>query len=197
MRFSIGKTKIHITFFFAAGMVLFSVWQGGTAALCVLSAALLHECTHLFCLYLCKAAPSELTVGLFGMRLSDEAVRLLPYKKELLCTLSAPLMNLLLAVVLLPFLQHGALVQTLFAMHFSLGIFNLLPFRCLDGGRSLLCLLYCFYPQVKAERVMHAVEWIFFLLFLLFLAVYFFTVRFEPSALVFLFYLAFLLFFRK
>ncbi len=197
MRFSIGKTKIHITFFFAAGMVLFSVWQGGTAALCVLSAALLHECTHLFCLCACKAVPEQLTIGLFGMRLSDEAVRLLPYKKELLCTLSAPMVNLLVSVLLLPFLQYGALVQTLFAMHFSLGIFNLLPLRCLDGGRSLLCLLYSFFAPPKAERVMLAVEWIFFLLFLLFMAVYFFTVRFEPSTLVFLFYLAFLLFFRK
>lgn len=197
MRFSIGKTKIHITFFFAAGCALFALWRGGIAVLCVLSAVLIHECTHLLCLRICKAAPSELTVGLFGMRLSEETLRLLPYKKELLCTLSAPLVNLFLSVLLLPFLQNGEAVQTLFAVHFSLGFFNLLPLRCLDGGRSVLCLLYSFYPPPKAERLMHAIEWICFLLFFAFLVVYFFTIRFEPSALVFLFYLSFLLFFRK
>ncbi|MBE6813341.1 MAG: hypothetical protein E7523_10745 [Ruminococcaceae bacterium] len=197
MRFTIGKTKIRITFFFAAGMAFFALWRGGAAVLCILSAVLLHECSHLFCLHTCKAVPSELTVGLFGMRLSDESTRLLPYKKELICTLTAPLLNFFCSVLLLPFLQNGEEVQTLFAAHFSLGFFNLLPLRCLDGGRSLLCLLLSFYPPSKAERLMNVTEWIFFFGFFLFLIVYFFTVRMEPTALIFLFYLSFLLFFRK
>ncbi|MBR3954951.1 MAG: hypothetical protein IKJ63_05730 [Clostridia bacterium] len=178
-------------------MTLFALWRGGGAVLCVLSAVLVHECVHLFCLYRCKAVPSALTVGLFGMRLSDESIRLLSYKKELLCTLSAPLVNFVVAVFLLPILQYGDFVQTLFAAHFSLGFFNLLPLRCLDGGRSLLCLLLSFYPPSKAERLMNVTEWIFFFGFFLFLIVYFFTVRMEPTALIFLFYLSFLLFFRK
>ncbi|MBR2413140.1 MAG: site-2 protease family protein [Clostridia bacterium] len=197
MRFTIGKTKIRITFFFAAGMALFALWRGGAVVLCVLSAVFVHECTHLLCLYLCKAVPAELTVGLFGMRLSDEMTRLLPYRKELLCTVSAPLVNFVFSLLLLPLLRCGEVVQTLFAVHFSLGFFNLLPLRCLDGGRSLLCFLHSVCPPPKSEHLMNAIEWVFFLLFFLFLGIYFFTVRFEPTALVFLFYLSFLLFFRK
>lgn len=197
LRFTIAKTKIHITFFFAAGMALLAVWRGGMTVLCVLSAVLLHECTHLFCFYFCKAAPSELTVGLFGMRLSDESTRLLSYKKELLCTVSAPLVNCCVCLFLLGFLHYGEAVQTLFAVHGSLGAFNLLPVRCLDGGRSVLCLLYALFSVQKAEQLMTAIEWIFFCLLLIFLIVYFLLVRFEPTALVFLVYLAFLLFFRK
>ena len=197
MQFTIGKTKIHITFFFACGMVLLSALQGGRFALTVLSAVLVHECTHLICLYLCKSPPSELTVGLFGMRLSDEAVRLMGYKKELLCTFAAPMANFVFFLLLLPFLQGGEWVQTLSAVHFSLGFFNLLPFRCLDGGRSLLCLLCLFFDMQKSDRIMTTIEWIFFVLFLLFSAAYFFCVRIEPSLLVFLFYLSFLLIFRK
>lgn len=178
-------------------MVFLSALQGGLFALSVLSAVFVHECTHLLCLYFCKAPPKVCTVGLFGMRLSDESVRLLPYQKELLCTLSAPLMNLAFSVALLPFFKSGEVVQSLFAMHFSLGFFNLLPFRCLDGGRSLFCLLCRLVDMQKSERIMAATEWLFFVLFLLFAGIYFFCVRFEPSLLVFLLYLSFLLFFRK
>lgn len=197
VRFQIGKTRVHITFFFAAGFAFLAMQKGSVPTLCILSAVLLHECTHFVCLRLCRVQPQTLIVGLFGMRLSDECMRLMHYKRELFCILSAPLLNLLSAVFCLPFLQKGEIVQTLFAVHFSLGFFNLLPLRCLDGGRGLLCLLYLFLPPIKAEKYMTAIEWIFFLLFVLFLGGYFFTVRFEPTALVFLFYLAFLLFFRK
>lgn len=197
LQFTIGKTKVYITFFFAFGMVLLSALRGGIFALSVLSAVLVHECMHLLCLYLCNAPPASCTVGMFGMRLSDESVRLLPYKKELLCTLSAPLVNFAFSLVLFPFLNGGAAVQTLFSVHFSLGFFNLLPFRSLDGGRSFFCLLCLLADVQKADRIMAAIEWGSFVFFLLFAGIYFFCVRREPSLIVFLVYLAFLLFFRK
>ena len=197
MYFKIGKTKIHITFFFAAGLSLFAVRQGGAALFAVLSAVLLHECTHVICLCVFRSAPTQITVGLFGMRMSDESLRLLPYKKEIISTLSAPLVNLCVFFCLLPFAQRNETVLTACAAHFSFGFFNLLPMRCLDGGRSLFCFLRLHLSELKAEKRMRIIEWICFFFFFVLLCIYFFTVHIEPTAVIFLFYLAFLLFFRK
>lgn len=197
MQLRIAKTNIRITFFFAVGMTVFSFVQHTAAVLSVLSAALLHELTHLVCLHFCGVHPEYITIGLFGMRMSDECVRLLHYKKELLCTLSAPLCNLLCFALLLPLCNAYEVCQTACAMHFSLGFFNLLPLRCLDGGRSLYCLLSLFCTQEKAEKYMNITEWVFYFLFLCILACVSIFIKPNPSAVLFFIYISFLFLFRK
>ena len=76
----------------------------------------------------------------------------LSYTKEALAAFAGPAVNLILTALC---------AQTrwyLFAgLNLSLGLFNLLPVRMLDGGRILSCLLNAFAPE-KAPRVVNAVS---------------------------------------
>ncbi|MBR6779629.1 MAG: hypothetical protein IKM24_01250 [Clostridia bacterium] len=197
MLFNIGKTQIRITFFFAAGLALFSLQADINTFFSVLTAVVLHELTHCIFVYRFAGAPQRITVGLFGMCMTDEKVRLIGYKKEALCALTAPLVNIVCFVFLFCLSFLFPALKTAAAVHFSLGICNLLPLRCLDGGRGLQCLLYLRYPQAKAERMMDVTEWIFFFVMWIVLCVYMYLVKPTLSAVVFLFYLTFLFLFRK
>ena len=197
MRFKIGKTQIHITFSFAAGMVILSLLYDSARVFSVLAASVLHEFTHLVCFLLCKTPPETVVVGLYGMRMSAENMRCLSYKKECFCALCAPVCNLFLFLAGLPFWTVGPFWQSFCSACFSFGFFNLLPLRCLDGGRALHCLLLQYGSACKAEKVMNITEWLAFAGLFLFLIFFFFFIRFEWTGAVFLFYLSFLFLFRK
>ncbi len=195
--FELGKTRIRITFFFAVGLTLFSLQTDMITVFSVLSAVILHEAMHLVCVTRYAGAPQEITVGLFGMRMTDENLRLAGYKREAVCALAAPFVNLICFAFLFGLSVPFPQLQTAAAVHVSLGLCNLLPLRCLDGGRGLLCILYFFYPQEKAEKIMNVTEGIFFFVTWGLLLAYIIFLKPTPTAVVFLLYLTFLFLFRK
>ncbi len=197
LSFRIGKTRITIRFFFAAGMSLYMIVLPVQQALAVFLAVLLHEGTHLLLLRLCGRQPQEIVVGLFGMRMSEECFVLLDYRKELLCVLGAPCVNLLCFLLLLPFAEKNDYILYSCAAHFSLAVFNLLPLRMLDGGRSLQCLLLRYVSLQKEKSIMLILEWITFAAVGLFVFFLFRNRAPNVSAVVFFVYLFFLFVFHK
>ena len=115
----------------------------------LLLACAVHEAAHLLCAHLLQLPVLQFELTLLGARLQVHA----PSDRALLlCTLAGPAASLLLAAVL-PFWPELGLISLV------LGIFNLLPFRALDGGQILL--LVC-----TDEVLFHRIQAIFLLLFL-------------------------------
>src|SRR2546423_2999435 len=169
------ELKIHLTFLiFLAWLAIAYYVQGGRTAaiqgtlfivllfLCVL----LHELGHAF------------TAKAFGIRTPD--ITLLPIggvarleripegpKQELLIGIAGPLVNLLIAGVLILFLNARAnfselgdldlrrvgLAAKLASLNIALVLFNLIPAFPMDGGRVLRALLAIRMDYAKATRV--------------------------------------------
>lgn len=98
----------------------------------VLCAAAAHELGHLLCVWAVGGRVSLLRLTAAGAELRLEGA--LSYVRELLCVLSGPAVNVLLAVWAA---RTGGLVFS--GLNLALGLFNLLPLSALDGGRALFC----------------------------------------------------------
>ena len=108
----------------------------------ILLAAIIHELGHLLASLLCRIPILRFRIGILGARLTTKSESY-SYLSEILLCAGGPLINLLCA-----FLAHSLLPVTnecqLFVQaSLTLGLFNLLPIRTLDGGRIVESLLLC------------------------------------------------------
>ena len=132
-----GKVEVSRGFPF---LLALSLWIGvGEVLPAVVTAAVCHELGHLAALRLAGARVECLRLTASGAEIWADT-RFLSYRREILCTLAGPAVNLLLAAVLArvsgDYLPAGANALQ--------GLFNLLPLPHLDGGRALhllICLL--------------------------------------------------------
>ncbi len=129
-------TALHIEFSFFAAAALVGLLGGSILVVEIMTAGLLHELGHLFvlrcfgrhvrCVEFCGVGVTILPESSCGA-----------YWEDVLVLLFGPAVNLVFGSVCL--LCCGV---TEYAMiHIGLGVFNLLPYRCLDGGSVLRALL--------------------------------------------------------
>lgn len=120
----------------------------------LLTAILIHELTHLIVLWICGGTVASLAITPFG--LTVERIGLLSHRGEILLSLAAPLMNLLIAGV---YCTLG-LSSYAISANLALGGINLLPIYPLDGGKALSATLLLFLAPDTAQRISHAVSMI-------------------------------------
>lgn len=137
-----GNSALNIeispgTYIFAAFLILTVPLKWLLAAW---TAALFHELCHIAAIYACCGTICEIRIGTGGAVM--ETAPMTP-GKELLCALSGPAGSILLVVLIrrLPELAICGCIQ---------GIYNLLPFYPLDGGRAVKCLFT--FSRVKGEE---------------------------------------------
>ena len=134
-------------FFGLLGWLLLYEKQG-LAAGC-LAASLIHECGHLSILFLRRAYPKSIVVGMFGMRIEREEGLHLPFWDDLLIAAGGPLANLLCCAVFMLLGREQAA-----AIHLVMALFNMHPMELLDGGQMLLAGLYHHMSRERAERLL-------------------------------------------
>lgn len=144
MQLIIHKTRVSVTFPFAAVVMLMLLLCDSETVLVSLLSSLLHEAGHIFFLVIFHQPPSLICFGAFGIRIERQNSASLSYKKEAAVALGGVLVNLLL-------LSFGTLLYAAFKSSFGLklafvngfiGAFNMLPVGLLDFGRFLECVLY-------------------------------------------------------
>lgn len=117
-------------FGFPAMLVLLLLAADRDFLLLTLSVCILHECGHGLAMCLTGAGLREIQLTAAGLQLRTGTSVL--SKGKLLCIyLSGPLTNLVFAAIFHQISTEIAL------LHLVLGLFNLLPFRVLDGGAAL------------------------------------------------------------
>lgn len=139
MYLNFGSVSVHISPFFAVFLALIANTVEGRIYLMSFVFVFIHELTHILFLFGngCDNAYMDFYPG--GIKLSSDGFSSLSYKKTVLCTLSAPCVNILLGFLLyavgkkfgLSFFEECATVN------FIMGVTNLLPLPFLDGGRTL------------------------------------------------------------
>ena len=150
-----GRIKLHIGISFALIFAVLANTGAGTTFVLTFAASLLHELTHLFLLFKCGCTEAMLDFYPGGIKLIADGFSRLSYRNTVLCTVSAPVMNILTGALSAVF---GKITQSPFLTEFAgislaLGIVNLLPLRFLDGGRALNAFLLQKKDIVTAGKI--------------------------------------------
>lgn len=129
-----------------AGLCILYYMAPATLLPLILACAV-HEAAHLLCARLFGLRVQRFELTLLGARLQAESST---DRALLICTLAGPAASLALGAILPVWPQLGL-------VSLMLGIFNLLPFRALDGGQILL--LLC-----RSEAAFHRTQSLFLIL---------------------------------
>ena len=133
---TVAGMTLAVDFTAPALLAFLVLTQPGTAVCCVLGACLLHESAHFLAAALTGQRPEALRVSAAGLRLTLKQPALCPPAPLVCILLAGAAANLTAAALLRGIGRTGAA-----GMHLALGIFNLLPCRCTDGGSLLAALL--------------------------------------------------------
>lgn len=144
------KITCSTGFLFILAALIYLDGQG--IVLRAILAAALHECGHWTTIILLGGRIRTLRLSAVGAEMELDASCPLSYPKEALAAFAGPAVNLLLTA-----LSVQAQWYLFAGLNLSLGLFNLLPVRMLDGGRILSCLLNAFAPE-RAQWVVNAVS---------------------------------------
>ncbi|WP_206459186.1 site-2 protease family protein [Anaerovorax sp. IOR16] len=161
------KTEVHYSFFLLIILVILT----GNCLIAFSSAffSLLHELAHGAVARAFGYHPQKISAGLFGgvLYLSETAIKPL---HELWIHLAGPAFNILVAALLyaFSFFYWKNWVCELILCNIILGIFNLMPFYPLDGGKIIGLYLAYFFGYGKAERFSEIFSRIFSVLLFLF-----------------------------
>jgi Zn-dependent protease/CBS domain-containing protein len=169
------EVRIHITFLLFLAWIGFSYYQvGGAAAavpgvlfvLALFGCVLLHEFGHALAARAFGIPTPDITLLPIGgvarlQRMPDK-----PWQ-ELIVAIAGPLVNVVIALVLLPFLGRPAgleninqvehpgvgMLPKLVSVNIMLVLFNLIPAFPMDGGRVLRSLLAMTLPYGRATQI--------------------------------------------
>lgn len=160
MQIEIKKTKVSLTFPFAAVVMLMLLICNSEVVFISLFSSLFHESGHLFFMLLSGDKPSHICLGAFGIRIERTQTRILEYKKEALIALGGVFANILLAAIgfFIYTLCASLWAAKLMAVNLFLALFNMLPVRLLDCGRFLECAFNCRFSHEKSEKVLGVVS---------------------------------------
>lgn len=144
--FFCGKLRIELHFLFVAVLLFACLYDPTGIALMGLGASMLHELAHFFFLWMFRCRPNKLSFELAGVTVVKSGYQLTRCK-ELLVLLAGSGFNLLAAWCCFSWAPVGA------AVHLLVGVFNLLPFPALDGGKMVSLLLERVLVPEKAAWV--------------------------------------------
>lgn len=143
--------SVGIPFLAAAAFFLSSDMRENYILAVLFSA--LHESGHIFALLYFGKKPTDITLGIMGIRIEMNDT-MLSYRQECVIALSGPVINLVLAIIF-AFTDISGLP---FAVNAGLFIVNILPVKTLDGGRFFYNLMLAYADESKADRIINILE---------------------------------------
>jgi Zn-dependent protease/predicted transcriptional regulator len=184
------KIYVHWTFAFLVGWIVISTMRAGLGlsavswtlgfVLAVFGCVVLHELGHALAARKYKVQTKYITLLPIGGIAQLEAIPENP-KQELVIALAGPVVNLIIVLMLSPFVSIHALLDTeslmnigasnflffLITVNLWLALFNLIPAFPMDGGRILRALLAIWLGHGKATRVASTIGQLFGIVFFL------------------------------
>lgn len=155
------KVKFSLNFYTLSFITFIFINDKSYKAFFGILFAIFHEFGHLYMLYILKIKVIRVSFKFLNIEiLSDELSE--KSLKNILVFLAGPAVNLILALFLeiLNIYLKNDFVLILFFQNIFLGIFNLLPFSFLDGGRILKIFILNTPQKNKIELVIKATQFI-------------------------------------
>lgn len=172
MKVTIKHFPIYISGDILLPIAMFSVIGKAEVFFTALFFSFFHELSHLLTAKILKYSPEKITVNMFGEVLHLKDGCILP-EHEILIHISGPFFNLAAALVFFVLYSEGAVgwCGSIIFINSVLGLYNLLPFYPLDGGKMVFVYLKYFMDEDIALRLILGFAKV-FLIFNFFLGIY-------------------------
>lgn len=119
---------------------------------------LLHEIAHLIAAILIGLLPSHIILFPFGVNLKLKNSLVYSLADEILLYLSGPFVNILLALLSIPFISYSRYWSVFYYNNIGLFIFNLLPILPMDGGVIIKKILSQKIGSRNAEKILKVIS---------------------------------------
>ncbi len=147
MQFKVHNTSVKISFSFFALVLFFYVTDNLKIYLISLLCALIHETVHVIFIILFGESIESISFSLTGGNIIRNNFHILPYYKEAIINICAPLFNILLSLILTDF-------KVFSQINLILGVFNILPFYSFDGGHCIENLLLIKFKYKSVDIIL-------------------------------------------
>lgn len=199
MIFFFWGTKLKLSFSFVALIVLMIILCDESVVLCSLAASLIHECGHLFFMYIFADIPKYIEFSLFGMRIENKPDSVVSYRSELLVSLGGIVFNMIFAAI--GFVLYNVFSLYYFAVFSAVNIVvalvNSFPVSVLDCGRAVRCFILMYCKTDKWEKYAELISKGFVLIFIVVSLLYFCYCGFNISLLAINLYLILITIIKK
>ncbi len=149
--FRIKNIKITADMGFLAMLAMVSMNQSRLYMYAFLT-CIIHELGHMIQIMLTGGNVEKIAFNGAGIKIIPCRTRLLSVWDDISVLLGGSFVNIFTALILI-LINHGQ-YNVFIYMNLILGILNLLPFRCLDGGAVILCLAEHFAAYDKHLTIM-------------------------------------------
>ncbi|MGI6752482.1 MAG: site-2 protease family protein [Anaerovoracaceae bacterium] len=178
IRISIRGIVMEIHFSFILLTAVLAAAGNGNFVLAILFFSILHEYAHGKTAQILGYSPEKITANFFGGVLHLQSIDIKPFH-EMIIHLSGPALNLFIGTALFivsGYWNNPCIEAAIFA-NLILGVFNMIPFYPLDGGKIVTLYLANFIGWGRAYWLSKNISIIFYV-FLFFLGIY--LVQYNP-----------------
>ena len=154
LKIKVGKIPVHISVDIFIPVLLFSLMGKASVFFIALIFSVLHETVHLLVAYALHYKAGKININMFGEVLHLESRNIFP-EHEILIYVAGPCFNLTVSAVFLLLFSYGIIpaFPNVMLINAVLGVFNLLPFYPLDGGRIVFVYLKYFMDEETAAKL--------------------------------------------
>ncbi len=152
MKLNFGKTVLRINISFALAVTLTLIIDESGLCAAGLFCCMIHEAGHIICLLVMGEKPKIIELSFYGIRLERYGEAYGSLLKEIIIYASGPAVNFVLSMIIMP-AAYAESLKSIGLISFFVGVFNLIPCKCLDGGNIMNCVLKRFFDDEKSEKI--------------------------------------------
>lgn len=146
------QLRIHFTFLLFNALIFLSKENG--TILSFYTACILHELGHIFAAFISKRKITSIDFMGSGICMILKKNAASPVKQELFVLLSGPAFNLFIFA----FCKSANLFPVFRTINLALAVYNLLPYKQLDGGSAISLFTLGASGERTAEKILTAVK---------------------------------------
>ena len=162
MKLKIHNTNLHISYTLICLCAICLVTNTFNGFVICLMAVLIHEMGHLIPIAIFGDFPNTIKISLFEIAISDDCRNCRMFFQNIIIIFFGPFANFICFITFyLLYLFCNDIFLSFSMVNLFLGIFNMLPVLSLDGGQILHLLLSRKIEDIKAQKAVNILTFIF------------------------------------
>ncbi len=175
MIFQIGKTRFRLSFSFVALIVTMIILCEERIVLCSLVSSIVHECGHIFFMYISGDTPRNIEFTIFGIRIDRNSGVGVSYCKEIIIALGGIIFNIIFAgICYVLYVGNASENYLIFSVvNIIIAAVNSFPVSVIDCGRAVRYAFLIYKDKESSEKYSDCISKIFVIIFTVASSLYF------------------------
>lgn len=162
MKLKIHNTQVYISYTLICLCAMCLVTNSFNGFVICLLSVLFHETGHIIPIAVFGSFPRTIKISLFEINISDDFRNKRTFSQNLIIIFFGPFANFICFIIFyLLYLFCNDMFLSIAMVNLFLGLFNMLPVLSLDGGQILYLLLSRKFEDIKSQKAVNILTFIF------------------------------------